>query len=192
MTGEGISIGEVFTKEQEESLRKRGHANILIAGRTGVGKSTLINSVFQGNFATTGQGRPVTEHTREITKEGIPLSIFDTRGLEMADFVSTMKSLKQLISDRKRDRDEKRHIHVAWVCIAEDLRRVEEAETALVAMLADFVPVIGVLTKARSDKGFRAEVQRLLPHARNVIRVRANDLLLRKCLETKVDIFKAK
>jgi len=48
--------------------------NILIAGRTGVGKSTLINAVFQGNFATTGQGRPVTQSTREIKKEGIPLS----------------------------------------------------------------------------------------------------------------------
>lgn len=40
--------------------------------RTGVSKSTLIDSVFQGNFATTGQGRPVTQNTREIKKEGIP------------------------------------------------------------------------------------------------------------------------
>ena len=35
------------------------------------------------------------------------------------------------------------------------------------------MPVLGVITKARSDEGFRAEVQDLLPQARNVVRVRA-------------------
>jgi uncharacterized protein (DUF697 family)/GTP-binding protein EngB required for normal cell division len=168
-----INIGVLAKAALEEAMRERGHANVLIAGRTGVGKSTLINSIFQGNFATTGQGRPVTQNTREIIKEGIPLSIFDTRGLEMADFASTMASLKAFIADRHNDRDEKKHIHVAWVCIMEDLRRVEEAETALAAMLADFMPVVAVITKARLDQGFRAEVQRLLPQAKNVVRVRA-------------------
>ncbi len=154
-------------------MRERGHANVLIAGRTGVGKSTLINSVFQGDFATTGQGRPVTQNTREITKEGVPLTIFDTRGLEMADFSGTLDSLKTFVSERRADPDERRHIHVAWVCVAEDSRRVEEAETDLTAMLGEFVPVVGVVTKARADQGFRAEVQRLLPEAKNVVSVRA-------------------
>jgi GTPase SAR1 family protein len=119
---DNLNIGELVRKAVEEAFRERGHANVLIAGRTRVGKSTLINSIFQGNFATTGQGRPVTQNTREITKDGIPLSIFDTRGLEMADFSSAMKSLRSFIAERHGDRDQKKHIHVAWVCIAEDLR----------------------------------------------------------------------
>jgi uncharacterized protein (DUF697 family)/energy-coupling factor transporter ATP-binding protein EcfA2 len=168
-----INIGEIAKKALDEALRERGHANVLVAGRTGVGKSTLVNAVFQGNFATTGQGRPVTTHTREITKEGIPLSIFDTRGLELADYSETLKSLEKLVAERHGERDETRHIHVGWVCISEDLRRVEEAETALAEMLARYMPVVGVITKARSDQGFRAEVQRLLPAASNVVRVRA-------------------
>jgi uncharacterized protein (DUF697 family)/GTP-binding protein EngB required for normal cell division len=168
-----INLAELAKKAIDEAIRERGHANILIAGRTGVGKSTLINSVFQGDFATTGHGRPVTPNTREITKEGIPLTIFDTRGLEMGDFARSLTELKTLVSERHADRDEKRHIHVAWVCISEDLRRVESAETELTAMLAEFMPVIGVITKARADKGFRSEVQRLLPRTANVIRVRA-------------------
>ena len=44
-------------------------------------KSTLINAVFQSNLTETGQGRPVTKGTREINKQGVPLTIFDTRGL---------------------------------------------------------------------------------------------------------------
>ena len=40
-------------------------------------------------------------------------------------------------------------------------------------MLARHMPVIAVITKARSDQGFKSEVQRLLPRAVNVVRVRA-------------------
>jgi len=168
-----IHVGETVKRAFEEAMRERGHANVLIAGRTGVGKSTLINGIFQGQFATTGQGRPVTEGTREISKAGIPLTIFDTRGLEMGAYATTLTSLKELVASRRQEHDPRKHIHVAWVCIAEDLRRVEEAETQLVDMLADFMPVLGIVTKARSDQGFRAEVQRLLPRTLNVVRVRS-------------------
>ena len=167
-----LNFGGLAKNALEEALRERGHANVLIAGRTGVGKSTLINSAFQGNLATTGQGRPVTQDTREISKEGIPLSIFDTRGLELSNFSST-KGLRAFLEERRRDRDEKKQIHVAWICIVEDLRRVEQAETDLTEMLAEFMPVIAVITKARADQGFRAEVQRLLPAAKNVVRTRS-------------------
>lgn len=168
-----IDFGEVVKRALEEAMRERGHTNVLIAGRTGVGKSTLINAVFQGQFASTGQGRPVTDATREINKPGVPLTIFDTRGLEMADFASTLAQLKAFVAERCGDRDARRHVHVAWVCVAEDLRRVEEAESSLVDMLDAYMPVLSVVTKARSDQGFRAEVQRLLPRAKNVVRVRS-------------------
>lgn len=167
------NLGEIVKKAFEKAMRERGHANVLIAGRTGVGKSTLINSVFQGNFAATGHGRPVTDATREINKPGIPLTIFDTRGLEMAEFDKTLKQLRTFVADRRHEQDPRRHIHVAWVCIAEDLRRVEDAETRLADTLADFMPVLAVVTKARANNGFREEVQRLLPRAKNVVRVRA-------------------
>jgi uncharacterized protein (DUF697 family)/GTPase SAR1 family protein len=166
-----------IVKEVEEALydavSQRGWINVLIAGQTGVGKSTLINAVFQGQLATTGSGKPVTQNTREITKGDIPLSIFDTRGLEMAAFQDTLAPLETIIKDRAKETDAQRHIHIAWVCIAEDSRRVQEGEIKLVEMLAKYVPVIVVITKARQDDGFRAKVQELLPMARNVVRVRA-------------------
>ena len=173
-----ISVGEAVKRALDEAMRERGHANILLAGRTGVGKSTLINSVFQGQFATTGQGRPVTEGTREIRKEGIPLTLFDTRGLEMAEFATTLTQLRTFVAERRRDQDARKHVHVAWVCVSEDLRRVEEAESKLVDVLSDFMPVVVVVTKARADHGFRAEVQRLLPRTTNTLRVRAIDEVL--------------
>lgn len=166
-------IQDLLRRTVEMTIKERGHINIVIAGRTGAGKSTLINAVFQGNMATTGQGKPVTKNAIEITKEGIPLTIFDTRGLEISAFKETIEELKDLVIQRSNDRDANRHIHVAWLCIQEDGRRVEEAEIELSKMLSDYVSVLVVITKARSDNGFSSEVQKLLPKAKNVVRVRS-------------------
>ena len=40
---------DLLTQKLEEALTQRGRVNILVAGKTGIGKSTLINAVFQGN-----------------------------------------------------------------------------------------------------------------------------------------------
>lgn len=167
-------IGDLARRAWEEVLSTRGRINILVAGRTGVGKSTLVNAVFQGDLAETGQGRPVTREIREYTKEDIPVSIFDTRGLEMDRYQETTDEVVELVRTRGQDPDASRHLHVAWICIAEDSRRVEEGESHLVRQLAALgLPVLGVITRARSDQGFRQEVWRLCPEARQVVRVRA-------------------
>lgn len=168
-----LELAREVRESWEEALSRRGRVNLLVGGRTGVGKSTLVNAVFQGNFARTGQGRPVTRTTREITKEGIPLTLFDTRGLEMVEYRQTVGELENLIRSRRREVDANRHIHAAWLCISEDLRRVEEAEITLARTLATHIPVVAVITKARSDQGFRDQVLELLPQVRNVVRVRA-------------------
>ncbi len=167
------NINDILNDAINKATTERGHINILIAGRSGVGKSTLINSVFQSNLAETGQGRPVTKNTREITKEGIPLTIFDTRGLEMNEFSSTIEELENVISQKCTGKDTNQHIHLAWLCIQEDGRRIEDAEIDLHNMLSKYVPLITVITKARSDNGFKNEAFALLPESRNVNRVRA-------------------
>jgi uncharacterized protein (DUF697 family)/predicted GTPase len=169
-----LDFDSIVKNAINEAMRERGHVNILIAGSSGVGKSTLINAIFQGDLATVGQGRPVNQKTTEITKEGIPLSIFDTRGLELAEFDNTLKLLEQTVVERSRKPDPNQHIHVAWVCISEDSRRVEDGHERLVKMLtANNIPTIAVITKSRSDNGFRAVVRELLPEVVNVISVRS-------------------
>lgn len=169
-----IALGSVIRQKVEEAMRDRGHATVLIAGRSGVGKSTLINAVFQGRLAETGQGRPVTQEIREYDKPDLPLSLIDTRGLELSRYEETLAQLETVVRDRQRERDPNRHIHCGWVCLSEDSRRVDPGEIAIVELLArNGVPVVAVVTKARADQGFRAEVQRLLPRASNVVSVRA-------------------
>ncbi|MEN9797834.1 MAG: hypothetical protein RL653_1530 [Pseudomonadota bacterium] len=166
------------TSAMKESLQKAfddiKRVNVIVAGRSGAGKSTLLNAVFEGNLAATGQGRPVTQKTTEYTREGVPLAILDTRGLEMDQYQETVSSLEKLIAERRSSNDVDKQPHVAWVCIPEDSRRVEDGERKIVEMFARYdVPVVAVITKARNDQGFSAEVHNLLPTARNVSRVRA-------------------
>ncbi len=111
--------------EIDKALHEMGMCNVLIAGRTGVGKSTLINSIFHGRMAATGDGRPVTRAARFISKEGVPLGIWDTRGLELEDFEETLDELRRLVERRAADPDPKHHIHVAWLCVHEDGRRAD-------------------------------------------------------------------
>lgn len=169
-----LALGKMIREKVEQAMRERGHATVLIAGRSGVGKSTLINAVFQGRLAETGHGRPVTQEIREYTKPGMPISLIDSRGLEADRYRETISQLERLVTDRQRDPDPNRHVHCGWVCLSEDSRRVDQGEMALVELLTKYgVPVVVVVTKARADQGFRAEVQRLLPLAANVVSVRA-------------------
>lgn len=168
-----LDLAAAVREAMKRAQHDLGRVNLLIAGRTGVGKSTLINAIFRGNMADTGQGEPVTKTTRLISKAGIPLGIWDTRGLEMSDFDETLSELMQLVEKRAREPEARDHIHAAWVCVHEDGRRVEAAEMDLCRALAQHMPVIAVITKARRDDGFSAEVLRLLPPVKNVRRVRA-------------------
>ncbi len=130
------------------ATRGAGRVNILVAGKTGVGKSTLINAVFRGELAKTGAGKPVTQSTQEFTKAGHPLTIIDTRGLEVADYDRSRRELADLIRERSASDDQDRHLHVAWLCIQDSSHRVEDAEIELCGMLADAgIPVVAVLTK---------------------------------------------
>jgi len=159
-----------------EAVKGAGKINIIVAGKTGVGKSTLINCVFRGELAKTGSGTPVTQGIEEISKEGHPITIIDSKGLELADYEKITEELQEFISQRSSNHDEDKHIHAAWVCIQEGGARVEEAEIALCEMLRkEGIPVIVAVTKSDFQKGnnFSEIVKELLPSASAVVKVRA-------------------
>jgi len=83
--------------------------------------------------------------------------------------------LEELLTfvEENQGKELRQQIHLVWLCIVEDGRRVEEAEKELARRLSKFMPVIAVITKIRSDKGFRSAVQQLLPETKNVVRVRS-------------------
>jgi GTP-binding protein EngB required for normal cell division len=155
------------------SLQAQGRVNILIAGKSGVGKSTLVNAIFGQELAAVGQGRPVTRGLSEVSVTGQPITLIDSEGFELDRFDAIREGQEAYIQERQAKPDPHDHIHLAWVCFAEGARRIEEVESRYVAFLAGHMPVIAVITKATADQGFRDTVAQLVPEVREIIRVRS-------------------
>lgn len=88
---------------EEVRKKKKGPVTILVTGKTGTGKSTLVNGLVGKQVAR--EGEDLEGVTREVEdfpfeKNGIPFIVFDSPGLQDANIDDTA-TLKQ-ISDRLR------------------------------------------------------------------------------------------
>lgn len=139
---------EVF-KGTTQSISSR--LNVLIVGKTGVGKSTLINAVFGDKVAETGSGKPITQEIIKI-EVNKNFSIYDTKGLEMKDFENTYSNIENFLEEDGRKKADEQ-IHIVWFCIAEPGRRIEEGEKRLFKLLQQKnYTILTVITKATQDK----------------------------------------
>jgi len=155
-----MNIDEIAAKVMEalkKEMNNMGHVNIIVSGKTGVGKSTLINSVFREKLADTGIGAPVTQTIKELTKKDFPLRVYDTVGLELGSDKQRQVSddINNIIKDALSSRNKDKFIHCIWYCINVNSNRLEPAEEAFIDQLAKDnkhtdVPVIIVLTLAHN------------------------------------------
>lgn len=161
-----------------EKIKNLKTLNIIVAGKTGVGKSTLINAVFRDKLAETGMGKPVTTHMRKISKKGVPLSIYDTRGFELGKEVQqeVKREVVDTISKGLATQDIHKAIHCIWYCINTASNRFEPEEIEWLRELSKEnqitqVPVIVVLTQAFSKKKADEMKRMILQENLDVIQV---------------------
>ena len=164
-----ISPDEIDSLLQETArrIRSMGSVNILVAGQTGVGKSTLINAVFGEQFAKTAAGRPVTQTAEWFSSESVPLRILDTRGLEAKDYEETLQMMRSEIEHLRTQKDERDQLHLGWVCISSPSSRVQDCEIDIVRTLNKYdIPAIVVLTKDDDDEEFAVIVGQIMAERR--------------------------
>lgn len=146
---------ELGKKIDELEQDKLPPANIVVAGITGTGKSTLINAIFGADLAATGKGMPVTEQINEYQNTDIPIHIWDTVGLEI-DSDKTKKSInsiRQTIADKAGLTDQFDRVHAIWYCINSGSNRYQGAELEFIKNLHSIgVPFIIVLTQCIGDQ----------------------------------------
>lgn len=139
-----------------EKIHNLNRLNIMVIGKSGVGKSTLINSLFRGNFAETGLGRPVTQEIRRIEKKDYPLAIYDTPGFELGgDQQDKVKDeILDIIHKGYLANDVNQTIHCIWYCInVGGNRTFDKTEIDWLRKFSESnrnskVPIIVVLTQA--------------------------------------------
>lgn len=178
MTIEVDKIAQEAINAIADKIRNLNTLNVIVAGKTGVGKSTLINSVFKEKLAETGMGKPVTTHMRKIIKKGVPLAIYDTRGFELGKEVQAevKKEVIDTISDGLATKDVNQVIHCIWYCINTASNRIEPEEIEWLRELSKEnqitqVPIIVVLTQSFSKKKAQEMRQTLLDENLDIIQV---------------------
>lgn len=170
-----------------EKIKNLKTLNIIVIGKSGVGKSTLINSLFRGNFADTGLGRPVTTKIRKNVKKDYPLTIYDTPGFELSNEQqnNVKEEVLDIIQKGIASKDINEAIHCIWYCVnVGGNRTFDESE---LEWLRDFtdknkvtqVPIIVVLTQA-VPKTKAAEMKKLIEaenlEIRKVVPLLAQDM----------------
>lgn len=145
---------EQFRKKYEEQAEKIGRFNLALFGKTGVGKSTLINAVFGEDVAPTGIGEPVTMDGHLYVHRAGFFGLYDTRGLEIgADTETLIAELDKLVK-ATREQAVSEQIHAAWYAVRATDRRFEDTEAEFIRRLHELgIPVIVVLTQVPSRSG---------------------------------------
>ncbi|MGO1973679.1 MAG: GTPase family protein [Propionibacteriaceae bacterium] len=143
-----------FRQEFDKQSADIGRFNLAIFGKTGVGKSTLINAIFGEEVARTGIGEPVTQGSHLYVDKVGHLGIIDTQGMEVGkddkDIIADLnKAMKQM---RKQPLSEQ--IHVVWYCVRGMDRRFEDTEADFIRRLDELdLPVVLVLTQVPMRDG---------------------------------------
>lgn len=175
------SVDRAFKEIQEENAQLKT-INLLVTGKSGVGKSTLINAVFGEELAKTGVGKPVTDKIQLIEEKGFPVRIYDTVGFELEklgfDLGGIIKSftkndIQKLIKDLQKTEDPSDDIHVIWYLISGTSSRIENTEIEFINwMIEQKLPVIVALTKSYDPEEanlLKKEVEKLAPNVKEVV-----------------------
>ena len=116
----------VIGQSIQDFINKTKHINVILLGKTGVGKSTLINAIIGKNVAPEGVFDPITTENKCYIADY--LRLWDTRGIELSEQYNTnnvLSNVKSLISESEKMGPDW-FIHCIWYCV--NGSRVEKPE----------------------------------------------------------------
>ncbi|SEP72614.1 small GTP-binding protein domain-containing protein [Lachnospiraceae bacterium NE2001] len=143
--------------------------NVVVVGNSGVGKSTLINSLFQTYVAETSIGEATTKELRVYETDALSFRIIDTIGFEpgVLNQSKAIAALRKWSKDSIKNEDPTHQISMIWYCIDGTSRKMFKKNIDMLARATSVwksVPIIVVITKSYS-KPEREENIRMVYHA---------------------------
>lgn len=147
-----------------------GRLRVVVAGPTGIGKTTLIRHVVGSDVGKIGEGAPVTPGIEWLGRAAFPVWFADTKGIEMVTASEQVSDLGARLAAWPAEH----RPHLAWLCVQADAARVMDTEGELGRLLdALGVPVIVVLTQAEPAGETRAAMEArcrvVFPRARAIV-----------------------
>lgn len=140
-------LGKLFTQRHAQAVADLGRFNLAVFGKTGAGKSTLINAIFGREVAKTGTGPPITTGLNYYQHPDGILGLYDSQGFETGHAGDAVLAGIERIVNESRTQPIERQIHAAWYVVRWSDRRFEPAQAQFVRKLATMVPVIFVLSQ---------------------------------------------
>ena len=134
------------------------YLTIMLLGKSGVGKTTLINKILGVN-APTGDGNFITTETTPYQSEKMPfLRLVDTRGIELSVNFGALqleKEATKFIQRQLETTDINNFVHCIWYCITG--KRFEAVEVKILKGIRDYykgnkIPIIIVYTQSTDKK----------------------------------------
>lgn len=180
------SISENVRNLLKQMINKNqvNHLNLQVIGKTGVGKSTLINAIFGEDLAKVKVGEPCTMETKcyEKSQKYPFLRIYDTRGIEISKDFNIEKVFDQTLEEIKKKCEENlpdELIHCLLYCFTGTRFEREESEI-LIKLRKTYegnkLPIILVYTQDLGDDEDDEEIKQ--------IKEAINTILEEKCEET--------
>ena len=119
--------------------------NILVIGKTGVGKSSLINAVFGQELAKTGAGFPITQSFNYYSNGFV--NIYDSAGYEFSGVKKFwLENFEFLESKQKSGLEEQ--IHIIWYLINAASGRIDEFDIDTISGIRKYgIPLIVILSQ---------------------------------------------
>jgi energy-coupling factor transporter ATP-binding protein EcfA2 len=120
------------------TMKNQATYNVAIIGKTGVGKSSIINYLYGENIVKTGVGDPVTKkgfHAIPTNINGLPTTIYDSMGLEADKYQDWMNSLETEIKARGADKPASDWFHSVFYCINAGGSRIEPVDSDVIQKL---------------------------------------------------------